>query len=221
MIRRPPRSSLSPSSAASYVYKRHGYYLENIKRVVNIDRDARKYMTYLLNKDGPFRHLFPYMHHHKPRQVLKDRGIIFKNLLDKELNAGLLWTFIQATRFMYEHPEHMKRFLYLAKKLRHEKVLALFASIAIQPTTANLDGNWALNVPGHCSPLGSYGISRAKGFLTGKLIKLDSHCTTGSANCFGGTNSNPNGWQDRSTVKPLDTWLNQFRKAANGLAKAA
>lgn len=148
--------------------------------------EAKDYLSHLMHKDSPFKDVFPYIWKTDVDDIMADKVIVCHNLSDKKLNAGLLWTFAQATRFMFEHPSRMKTFQYLRSKYPTNPNLVLLATYVLQPMNKNNpDGLWTSAVQGHCAPLGSLSPwQKAYGFLNGKLIKRDAHGPSGSASCF-------------------------------------
>jgi hypothetical protein len=173
------------------------------------------YLRCLVDPEGPFKEVLPYLYHSEWKQIIKDNGIVAYNLSDKKLNAGLFWTFIQATRLLFEHKEHAPRFEYLRKYFK-DPAWTLLATIALQPVQAKkLDGNWAPCIPQHCSPLGQKPWIRAKGFLSGKLIHHPEHATLNSSMCFGGgIPSYSYETAVKISPKPLDEWVKGLLNAA-------
>lgn len=182
-------------------------------------KHAKQYLDCLLDPKGPFKGILPYLWHSKMPEVIKDKGFVFKDLAGKDdlprVNMGLLWTFAQATRLMYESPHRMKTFLHAAEEFPKDKPLQLFVCFSLQPSHKTL---WESVMVTHGEPLGNYGIAHAGRFLSGTTVDYPTCATVRSWRCFG---KKPTCFEQydykeisklTSEEKTLSEWVTQFQK---------
>jgi hypothetical protein len=190
-------------------------------------KEVSIWLDHLLDPTGPFKEILPHLYHKTTKEILQDKGFVIKDALS--CNAGLLWTFLQATRLMYENPHRMPWFLHGVERLGGDMPMALFCAFALKPLTANfngqtkkLDENWTVCNHSHGEPLGSYAYQLAFQFLNGVLSPNDRHCTSSSHSCFGTCTVPPNFYSlIKNMVKPFDEWVIEFNKQRGSCAKAA
>lgn len=162
----------------------------------------------LLDKSGMFAPVLPFLWHTEPTQIIEDCGFVFKDVLNPACNAGLLWTFMQATRLMFENCRRMEKFMYVRE---HYPELALLLTLTLQPYS-NLDGVWCPTAVAHGEPLGNQGWRRSGFILNKTLTPSDIHSPNGSSRCFGGPFLD--GYALRPPSRPLPEWIELFKKAA-------
>lgn len=154
--------------------------------IQGMGKEAVLWMEYLVDPEGPFKEILPFLYHKTAEEICDDNGILYYNLVD--CNIALLWTFAQATRYMYENPGRMERFQYLVAKFPKDKAMVLFCTFVLGPVGDDItDTLWARSVIAHGEPLGNMGIKRAHAFLNGIVSKTDVTGTSLSCQCFGGT----------------------------------
>lgn len=178
--------------------------------------EAKLWLEYLLNPKGAFQGILPYLFHSTPKGVLEDKGFVFRNLRHpkKPVNMGLLWTFAQATRLMYENPKRMERFLHCVELLP-DKDMALLCTLSVGPRD-KMDGLWSPCVGAHGEPLGSYngGFRLAGSFLAHKLQK-NNNCATGrSFTCFSASD------EITGTPRLLPSWVELYEKEKLRVSKS-
>jgi hypothetical protein len=177
------------------------------------------WLDHLLDPNGPFREILPHLYHTTTKEILEDKGFVIKDALS--CNAGLLWTFLQATRLMYENFRRMAPFMYGVKELRDDMPMALFCAFALKPCDTDFK-LWATGNCAHGEPMGHYAYVFAHEFLNGKLTKCDEHTTSRSFRCFGDHLSPPYSYRNHSICKPFAEWVKKFNeKRSTPLAKAA
>lgn len=162
----------------------------------------------LLDPKGMFEKVLPFLWHTEPKEIISDCGFVFKDVLNPVCNAGLLWTFMQATRLMFENRSRMDRFVYLRE---HHPKLALLLTLTLQPR-GDPSGEWSPTVVAHGEPLGTQGWKRAGYVLSGKLTPRTAHQPAGSARCYGG--HFPLDYSVSNLRFPLGKWIELFEKAA-------
>lgn len=182
--------------------------------VQEYNAEARLWLEYLLNPEGAFSSLFPYMYKTTPDDIISDCGFIFKDLAKPKapVNQSLMWCFLQATREMYENPARMDRFKYCAKHIE-DKNLAVFCTLTLQPQDKSPKGQWVPTIASHGSPLGQTGTyRRAAPFLNVVVTKTAHIGTRGSGDCFGGPIDYD--YRDRSPALSLslDDWVKRFNE---------
>lgn len=174
--------------------------------------EALLWLGALLNPEGPFKGVLPYLYHTDPAEVLEDKGFVFKGLtpimVDKKitptLDRGLLWCFAQATRLMFENTKRMERFQY-ASTVTHPNT-ALLVTLSLMPVNG-LTGNWTMVIPAHGEPLSSEGYKRAHRFLNCDPVPTTTIGPGGSANCFGNVFID---YRSQHPRQSLPEWITRF-----------
>lgn len=177
--------------------------------------EAHLWMEYLTDPDGPFREVFPWLVYKTAKEINQHHGYIIQGFNDPDFPNGLIWSWAMATRYMYENPKRMERFLYCVDKIK-DRALALFVTLTLQPTGKDLAGLWGQTIIAHGEPLGNSGYRRSHAFLNGIVTPSGHHGTVGSSNSFGG----PIHWDysSRNIVPklPFDDWVKCFQKERKG-----
>lgn len=184
--------------------------------------EAEQYLDCLIDPSGPFRSILPYLWHTTVKEILDDKGFVFKDLDGykgsiEKVNLGLLWTFAQATRLMYETPSRMKVFQHARKLYLKDKPLQLFLCMSLQPWESITETTmWLPCTACHGEPLGHYAIELAGRFLTGNIVRHDNHSTAKSWLCFGKKNWSSSDYKEQSVLmsekRLLPNWVSQFKK---------
>lgn len=188
-------------------------------------KEVTVWLDHLLDPDGPFRLVLPHLYHTTAKEIIEDCGFVIKDA--STVNGGLLWTFLQATRLMYENSQRMGRFMHGVNK-GLDQPMALFCAFAIRPIEQipgtydyKISGLWNTGNSAHGEPLGHGAYQLAENFLAGRVVRDMPHNTGGSYRCFGDINQPPNyySWQPKQ-AKSFDDWVTEFEKART-YAKAA
>lgn len=194
----------------------HGGWLplgERLGVVYPVDYERPEVLWWLdalLDPKGMFAPVLPFLWHTEPKEIIADCGFVFKDVLNPACNAGLLWTFMQATRLMFENRGRMDKFVYLRE---HHPELALLLTLTLQPhKTTEPENLWMPTVVAHGEPLGTQGWKRAGYVISRKLTPHTIHQPAGSARCYGGYFSLD--YSVSNARFPLKEWINHFEKAA-------
>ena len=169
--------------------------------------EAKEWLEAILDPEGIFKGVLPYLWKTAPDDILRDHGFVYKNVLDKNCNAGLLWTFMQASRLMFENRGRMKSFIAARKELPLR--VATVVALTLQEFSEGLWGNVMVV---HGEPFGTQGFRKAGYALAGKLTPVSRHSPGRSADCFGG--ATPIDYRLETQRKSLREWVTLFEKAA-------
>lgn len=180
--------------------------------------EAKEYLSCLLDPNGPFKGILPYLWHSTADEIIADKGFVFKDLDGKpRVNLGLLWTFAQASRLMYENPGRMKVFQYAIKTYHDDKPLSLLLCFILTPWEfpPTKKTTWKRAVGCHGEPLGRGGTFLAGRFLTGNILPHNEHSTSGSWQCFGRVPERgyPEQIKLANEQHLLSEWVTKFKEA--------
>ena len=174
--------------------------------------EAEAFLSACMAPDGAFKEVLPHLYHATAKEVWKDKGFVVKDALAMK-SPGLLWTFLQAVRMIWEHQSTLPIFVE-ASQLTKDPQVALFASLSLMPSKRN---NYA-NARGclHGDALGSVPgnpIRLRKSFLQGIVAagSVSDHKPYESWSCFP-TDEPHSGYRFAPTLKPLAQWLKEFEE---------
>lgn len=173
--------------------------------------EAYRFLSHLMNPKGPFAGVLPYLANPTAKEVWKDRGFIIKDALAIK-SPGLLWTFLQAARAIWEHDMTLPVFVE-ARKNTKDPVVALYTALTLHLKYA---GHYDVLRASHGEPLGATwanGYRLRKAFLSGTVVEAGTHSPYGSWRCFP-TDEPEYTHKDAfpKTVQPMGLWVREFEE---------
>jgi hypothetical protein len=174
-----------------------------------VGRTCYSWLQTLLNPEGVFAGVLPFLWHKTPKEIIRDKGFVLHSMLAPECNPGLVWTFLLASRMLWEHHHERKLWDDIRKNVK-DKDIALFLTLAL----ARSAQGFGIGYKGHGQPVVSPWI-KARSFLQHDFQKWPTQGPNGSSGCF--KNDNPVGIS-ATTVLTLDKWVQKCNEVKNGKA---
>lgn len=132
-------------------------------------RNAKSWLMALLEQDGPFKDILPFLRFKDADTILKHKGFLFENL--SYANMDLFCTFISCSRCAAENPQSYQHYYHLRDILKYPMSWSMFVSITMEPTDHSSDAAraaWKRTSWPHGNPFGSGARgSRALSFVRG------------------------------------------------------
>lgn len=162
------------------------------------------FLSALMDPTGPFKGVLPFLYHATPKEVFADKGFVIYRATEIP-SPGLLWTFLQAARMLWEHADVYRAWCE-ARKHTKDHIVALYIALALalhdkeyQTHRVGKHGDSLGSAPGNPYRL-------RESFLRGIVVPGDTqHRPFRSWACFPALEPLPG-----NVRKPLDEWVQEF-----------
>lgn len=185
-------------------------FAKNERNPNQMDGTCFTWLETLLDPGGVFAGVLPFLYHTTPKEIIADRGFVVHGLKSKECNPGLVWTFLLASRMLWEHIN--ERALWNdVRKATEDKDISLFLTLALCRSSSG----FAIGPKGHGQPI-TFQHKKARSFLQRDFNQWEGQGPFGSSQCLKEdtvANIAP------PRILTLDAWVKEMETIKN--AKAA